>query len=72
MDRAGDEHSAMVSEHVSRPSILRPVRTPKSWGEELWLTSTRPEAPAVLESGAGPSGDNPEPPTLAGLVDAHP
>jgi hypothetical protein len=53
----------MVSEHVSRPSILRAVRTPKSWGEELWLTSTRPEAPAVLGDGGG---------TFAALVQEHP
>jgi len=46
-----------------RACVLRAVDSPKPWGGEAWLTSTRPEAAAQLASGEG---------TLAQLVKAHP
>ncbi|MGO8994636.1 MAG: hypothetical protein ACLQVI_15075 [Polyangiaceae bacterium] len=52
-----------MNELVSRPSVLGAVHTPKPWGWELWLTSTRPEGPATV----APPGS-----TLADLVAAHP
>ena len=52
-----------MKELISRPSVLEAVLAPKPWGWELWLTSTRPEAPA----GVGGTGT-----TLADLVAAHP
>ncbi len=53
----------MLSDRVARPSALVAVDTPKSWGGELWLTSTRSEAPATI---AGTQT------TLAALVASHP
>jgi hypothetical protein len=51
------------NEWIARPSVLEAVLAPKPWGWELWLTSTRPEAPAgVRHPGT----------TLADLVAAHP
>jgi hypothetical protein len=52
-----------MSAPTQRPSLLRAVETPKSWGGERWLTSTRPEGPAPVDGGSG---------TLADLVAAHP
>jgi hypothetical protein len=52
-----------VNALVSRPSILRAVESPKAWGWELWLTATRPEAPAGIERAGS---------TLAELVAARP
>jgi len=51
---------------LSRPLLLDAVRAPKAWGWELWLNSTRPEAPAGLPGHAGAFG------TLADLVARHP
>ncbi len=42
------------------------VHAPKAWGWELWLNSTRPEAPAGLPGHAGAFG------TLAALIAKHP
>jgi hypothetical protein len=52
-----------MSDVVSRPSVLSAVDAPKAWGWELWLTSTRAEAPARLLEPPG---------TLAALVASHP
>ena len=51
------------NELIARPSVLEAVLAPKPWGWELWLTSTRPEAPAGLRRPGT---------TLADLVAAHP
>jgi hypothetical protein len=56
-----------VNESLARPFILRAVDSPKPWGGELWLTSTRPEGTAGL---AIPASDRLS--TLAELVAAHP
>jgi hypothetical protein len=55
-----------MSELVSRPSVLVGVLAPKAWGSELWLTSTRPEAPARFENASAGHA------TLAALVAARP
>jgi hypothetical protein len=49
---------------LQRPIILGPVDTPKSWGGERWLNSTRPEGRATL-------ADAP-PTTLADRLAAEP
>ncbi|HEY5146745.1 MAG TPA: hypothetical protein VII82_08250, partial [Polyangiaceae bacterium] len=51
---------------LSRPLLLSAVQAPKAWGWELWLNSTRPEAPAGLPGHAGSFG------TLAALIARHP
>src|SRR5262249_28649396 len=55
----------MTSTIAQRPIVLGPVETPKSWGKELWLNATRPEAPAAVREAAGA-------PTLAELLAAEP
>ncbi len=52
-----------MNELLTRPSLLRAVDTPKAWGWELWLTSTRPEGTALLPQVRS---------SLAELVMAHP
>jgi hypothetical protein len=47
---------------MTEPLVLSPVDAPKSWGHELWLNSTRPEA------GAGVVGAG----TLADVLAARP
>jgi hypothetical protein len=39
---------------TTRPAILDAVDAPKPWGWELWLNSTRPEAPARLAGDPAP------------------
>jgi mannose-6-phosphate isomerase class I len=41
---------------MTAPLLLNPVDTPKSWGRELWLNGTRPEAPARID-GDGTLGE---------------
>jgi hypothetical protein len=52
-----------VNQLLTRPSVLRAVDTPKAWGWELWLTSTRPEGAALIPHARS---------SLAELVTAHP
>jgi hypothetical protein len=52
-----------MNELATRPSILSAIDSPKAWGWEKWLTSSRPEAAAQLRDAPG---------TLAELVTIHP
>jgi hypothetical protein len=49
----------------ARPFLLGPVETPKSWGGERWLNSTRPEGRAMVAGAAQPT-------TLAERIAADP
>jgi hypothetical protein len=52
---------------AARPIVLGPVDTPKSWGGERWLNSTRPEGRATVAGAAGTAST-----TLAELLAATP